>query len=109
MPDQEQRFYELISQVEPLSDEQLHELRQCLNQSTFAMVRPHVLGKAQLRTSVDLIDAIRRFDKASGLMVERGNRINTWVLIFAIVASVLGAAACWIAWLSYRLALAQGG
>jgi hypothetical protein len=42
MPDQEQRFYELISQVEPPADEQLHELRQCLNQSTFAMVRPHV-------------------------------------------------------------------
>jgi hypothetical protein len=108
MPDQEQRFYELISQVEPLSDEQLHEMRECLHDSTFAMVRLHILGKAQLRTGIDLIEAIRRFDKASGLMVERGNRINKWVLIFAIVASLLGAAACWIAWLSYRLALAQG-
>ena len=54
-----------------------------------------------------LRESIHRFDEASGVMVTRGNRINTWVLVFAIIAAALGGAAIWVSWLSYQIALAQ--
>jgi hypothetical protein len=63
---QEQRFYDLIGKVEPFTDDDLKAMRECLNKTNFNMLRNHVVGKAQLRVDVELIDSIRQFDKASG-------------------------------------------
>jgi hypothetical protein len=55
---------------------------------------------AQTRVSIELLDSIRRFDEASGKMVKRGNRINTLVLVFAIVAALLAGGSLWLSYLA---------
>ncbi len=40
-------------------------MRECLQHTNFNMLRSHVVGKAQLRADVELVDSIRKFDKAS--------------------------------------------
>ena len=97
------RWWKLYVQDDPYSDDQLAEFRKV------ARAGPQigdVYHKVQhTRVMVELIAAIRRFDAASGEMVKRGNRINTWVLIFAIAAALLASGALWFSWLAYRLAL----
>jgi hypothetical protein len=87
------------------TDEDLAELRRV--SPSIANSATGYRDVASLRASIEVIAAIRNFDKASGLMIKRGNRINTWVLVFAAVAALLAGGALWISWLSYRLALAQ--
>ena len=101
----ETRFRELISQTSGYTDEQIIELRSLASQ--IGNLGTDWRDKAQFRAAVETIAAIRTFDKASGDMVRRGNLINSLVLIFAIVAALLGGLACWIAWLSYKLALSK--
>jgi len=62
----EQRFYELIGKDEPFTDDDLKAMRQCLHHTNFNMLRNHVVGKAELRVNVELIEAIRQFDRATG-------------------------------------------
>jgi hypothetical protein len=69
--------------------------------STVVFSNPSVSDVVHVRVSIELIRAIWRFDKASGEMVKQGNRINTYVLIFAVLAVILGGASIWISWLSY--------
>lgn len=101
----ETRFRELISQTSGYTDEQVIELRSLASQ--IGNLGTDWRDKAQFRAAIETIGAIRKFDKASGDMVRRGNLINSFVLAFAILAAILGGVACWIAWLSYRLALSR--
>jgi hypothetical protein len=96
---QEHRFYELIGKAEPLTDDDLKALRECLHQTNFSMVRPHILGKAQLRVDVDLIAAIRQFDKASGQMAavtvdlaEKTRKLTVRIYWLTVVMIVVGLA-----------------
>ena len=65
MTEGENRFYSLLGQPNSLTDEEIKELRRLMSQSTFGMVRPHILQKAQLRVALDLMESIRCFNKAS--------------------------------------------
>jgi hypothetical protein len=64
----EQRFYDLLGKQAPFTDEDLAAMRECLQHTNFNMLRNHVVAKAELRGSVELLDSIRKFDKASGQM-----------------------------------------
>ena len=86
---EETRFYSLLDQPNPLTDEEIGELRCLMSQATFGMVRPHILQKAQLRVALDLMESIRRFDTASGSLVATTNRLTRWVLAIAVLAAIL--------------------
>ena len=103
--DDSTRLRQLLAKPESYSDAEIEELRKLSPHSLYLAQGVHA---ANFRASVELIAAIRTFDNASATMVKRGNLINTWVLVFAIAAAVLGGGAFWIAVLSYQLALAQG-
>ena len=92
MTDRENRFYALLNQPRRLDDSEIQELRELMAQSTFAMVRPQVLEKGQLRIQLDLMESIREFDKASGRLVETTNVLTQWVLRLTVLATMLGAA-----------------
>jgi hypothetical protein len=44
----------------------------------------------QIKVSMELIRAIRRFDEASGVMAERSNKLNRRLLYLTIVMLVVG-------------------
>jgi hypothetical protein len=90
MSDREDRFYSLLNQPKRLEDNEIQELRELMSQSTFGMVRPHVLERAQLRVQLDLMESIRQFDKASGRLVETTNTLTRWILRLTLLAAMLG-------------------
>jgi hypothetical protein len=87
----ESRFYSLLTKADSLTDEEIVELRSVLQRSTAGMVRPHIIGMAQLRVALDLTESIRRFDRASGIMVETTNALTRWILVLTAVAVILAA------------------
>lgn len=89
MTEGEKRFYSILDQPNSLTDEEITELRRLMSQSTFGMVRPHILQKAQLRVALDLMESIRRFDKASGRLVATTNKLTRWVVVLAVLAAIL--------------------
>jgi hypothetical protein len=92
------RWWKLYVQDEPYTDEQLAEFRKVVRAGPEI---GDVYHKVQhTRVMLELIDAIRRFDKASGEMVKRGNRINTWVLVFAVVAVLFAGISLWLSYLA---------
>lgn len=97
---QEVLFYNLIAKVEPLTDDDMQTLRLCLNKMNFNMVRGHVLGVAQLRTNVELIESLRNFDRASGKLVATTNRLTWWILGLTVLATLLAGASLWLSYLS---------
>jgi hypothetical protein len=99
------RLQELLAKDTPYSEPELDELRTLAIQ-TFYLPNPysHALP---LRSAVEVIDSIRRFDVASGRLIDRTNLLTGWMLGFTILAALLGGGAIWIGWLSYQLALAQ--
>ena len=88
--DHEQRFYHLIGKREPLTDDDLQTLRDVLSRANFNMVRPHVLGKAQLRVDIDLIASLRSFDKASAALVTTTNKLTSRILWLTVGAIFIG-------------------
>jgi len=86
----EQHFYQLIGKRESLTDEDLQTLRDVLSRANFNMVRPHVFGKAQLRVDVDLIDSLRKFDRASAALVSTTNRLTRRILWLTVGAIFIG-------------------
>jgi hypothetical protein len=88
----EARFYFLLNQPNALTDEEIGEFRGLMSKATFDMVRPHILQKSQLRVALDLMESIRRFDRASGSLVATTNSLTKWILAFTVLAVVLGLA-----------------
>jgi hypothetical protein len=72
----EQLFYDLIGKIEAFTDGDIQRLRDCLKHTNFNMLRNHVVGKAQLRVDVEAIESIRRFDEASGKLVQTTNSLT---------------------------------
>jgi len=89
---EEARFYSLLDQPNRLTDEQIGELRRLMSQATLAMVRPHILQKAQLRVALDLMESIRGFDTASSDLVATTNRLTRWILALTVLAVILASA-----------------
>jgi hypothetical protein len=101
-------LFTLIRSGQPLTEKDLQDL--CEGVTGSVSYGSASFGDViHTRASIELIRAIWRFDEASAKMVKRGNRINAWVLTFAIVAALLAGASIWVAWMSYQLALAQVG
>jgi hypothetical protein len=105
--DAQKQFETLMCKPERFTEENIQEFRQLFSQMAYGAFDLAQVGRAEIRSIIELIDSIRAFDRASGEMVAQGNRINKWVLRFAIVAAILAFAAVIISWLSYRLAVAQ--
>ena len=82
-------FWEKLKSPEEYSDEDLLILRR--NMEGITTFSPATKAYAETRMALEFLFAIRKFDKASGEMVKQANRINTWVLVFAIVAALLAA------------------
>jgi len=90
----------LIQSTQPLTEEELQRLCEGITGSV-AFSSPSLSDVVHVRASIELIRAIWRFDKASGEMVMRGNRINIYVRVFAIAAVILAGVSLWVSWLSY--------
>jgi hypothetical protein len=99
----EQRFYDLVGKQGPFTDEDLATMRECLQNTNFNMLRNHVVGKAELRCNVELLDSIRKFDKASGQMAAATNDLADktrkltvriyWLTLVMIIVGVVNALA----------------
>jgi hypothetical protein len=87
--DVENRYYALLAKVDSLTDEDMHELRILLSHPTSNMRRPHILAASQLRLGLDLIDSIRRFDRASSDLVTTTNRLTIVAIGIAVVGLVI--------------------
>jgi hypothetical protein len=91
----ESRFNELIAKPATLTDEEIQELREVISKCSANMVRDHVLNRAQLRLTIDLIDSLRKFDHSSANQVGTTNtltrsiRVLTWVMVLVGVLNVL--------------------
>jgi hypothetical protein len=112
--DNPREIWEFLKE-EQFTAQDLAELRKSVAKVTNFQNEP-LYRSLNIRASIETLDSLRllresidRFDHASGEMVKRGNRINSWVLVFAVVAAALGVASIWISVLSYQLALAQVG
>ena len=94
MTDQEKdnRFYDLLHQEGPLTDENIRELLSLWAHPTHGMVRPHIIGMFQGRMALEQIGSIRLFDKASGELVATTNKLTRWILFLTVLATVLAAA-----------------
>ena len=90
--DKYNHFLDLLSKTDILSDQEIHELVSVWADPTNTMVRPHVIGMLQGRLALEQIESIRRFDKASGNLVETTNRLTRWIFGVTILAAVLCAA-----------------
>jgi hypothetical protein len=64
-------------------------MRELLSKVDFYIAPSYVVEKAQLRSSIELIDPIRQFDKASSDVVGVTNRLTRWILALTIIAIVL--------------------
>ena len=79
------RFDEILRQPHTLTDEELAELLTLINLAPYA--HPQVQALVNLRMSLETIDSIRRFDKASAALVTTTNRLTqqiiylTWVMV----------------------------
>jgi hypothetical protein len=71
------------------SEEDIESMRELLSKVDFYIAPSYVVEKAQLRSSIELIDPIRQFDKASSDVVGVTNRLTRWILALTIIAIVL--------------------
>jgi hypothetical protein len=99
------KLFELLGKTDTYTDQEIADLRRV--SPMIANSGTDYRDVASFRASIELIDSIRRFDEASSKIVNRGNRINAFVLVFAILAAILGGGALWVSWLSYSLALSK--
>ena len=103
------RFNELIKQIYPFTDAELQELRVLLSKATNAIVRDHILGKAQLRTILDLIESIRKFDNVSTELIQTTNRLTgrvltltIWLVVLGFLGLIMGGASLWLSYLALQ-------
>ena len=98
MDAEQARFIELITQDADLSDDEVREMRRLTKHDS----RQHVQGMAAIRTSLDNIMAIRRFDKASANLINTTNRLTKWVLGLTILGVSFAAGSLWLSWLALQ-------
>ena len=108
------RFTELIEQPQPLTDEDVSELRGMIKM--LAYTQSHVQPMALMRANLETIDSIRRFDRASGelvsttnLLTEKVRKLTVLGVVFAGIAAILAGWALWLTWLGYQVAISQVG
>jgi len=79
-----------ILKKEKITDEDLDELqRLCSQMGDLADIFSSTLGReANFRMSIELIVAIRSFDKASANLITTTNKLTTWILIVTCVALI---------------------
>jgi len=82
------RLQELLAQPNAFADEELEELRKLVSMSLY--LGPNQLQVAELRATVELIDTIRRVDKASGALVNTTNVLTKRILWITIGAVFVG-------------------
>ena len=83
------RLQDLLVKDSPYSESELTELRTLAIQ-TFFLPNKHSFA-LPLRSAVEVIDSIRRFDKASADLIETTNRLTRWILGLTVLATILGA------------------
>src|ERR1035438_10044038 len=96
--EQANKLWEMISNIEPFTDERLAEIRQALpGMNTLGISSADY---ASLRVSIELLASLRRFDQTSGdlvtttnLLTATGLRLNKIGLWLGGAAIVLAAAA----------------
>lgn len=105
----ENRFNQLINTIEPMTNVELKECCQLLSRATPAMLHEHVLNKSQVRIEIELIRAIREFDRASADLVKTTNRLNsrlyalTWVMVGVGLLGALASAWPNLVWWAYHV------
>jgi hypothetical protein len=77
------KLFELLKQTSPYSDADIAELRRTSSELTHSGMDYQAL--AQVRASIEVVDAIRRFDKASTRFSSHG----IWVMWLTLLASVV--------------------
>ena len=85
------KLQQLLAQPQPLTDEDLQKLRSLVSVSLY--LGPNQLQVAELRATVELLDSIRRFDKASGQLVVTTNLLTKriyWLTILAVILACCG-------------------
>jgi hypothetical protein len=89
MPASEQeQLLKLLSQREPYAAEQISELRNFT--TAIARLGDDWRTRAQFRSSIETIAAIKEFDKVSGNLVATTNKLTTRIFWLTVVALVLG-------------------
>jgi hypothetical protein len=84
--------YITLIEKDDLSHQDIRRLSFLMSHPTSSMSRDHMLARAQCRLTLDLIASIRRFDAASGNLVETTNRLTRRILGLTVLAAFLGAA-----------------
>jgi len=79
-----QKLKELLKQTRPYSEEDIAELRRSASGLTHSGM--DVQAWAQVRSSVELLDAIRRFDRGSSRLMWATIVISAFALVVALVA-----------------------
>jgi hypothetical protein len=101
------RFVEILKNDTPFTDDELREMRRAVNYVSMS----HVQGMALIRGSLDTIEAVRTFDRASAQLIETTNTLTkrvlnlTWTtVIIAGIGALLAVASLIISWMSYLVA-----
>ena len=94
----ETRLTEVISQRGPLTDAEITELRS-------VAVNIGSLGddwrvRAQFRAAVEMIAAIRQFDKASADLIQTTNTLAKWMLALTILAALFAGGSLYLSYLA---------
>ena len=85
------RTLEILKQESEITGENIVELRRLLEQlaSPIGLLASDTYSNvANFRMSIELIAAIRKFDKASADLIATTNKLTTWILIVTCVALI---------------------
>lgn len=91
--DPDKRMLEIIKQNAEITDENLSELRSLLSQLTSAaqsIFAGSYSNVAAFRMNIELMAAIRTFDKASANLIRTTNKLTKRILILTYVVVGLG-------------------
>jgi hypothetical protein len=109
-----ERVIEILHKLEPLTEEDFTELRKGSCMLSLSYAPPSVADVLHIRTSIELLTAIRKFDRTSGelvnttnLLTEKVRKLTVMGTVFAGIAAILAGVAVWLTLLSYQLALSQ--
>lgn len=82
-----QKFVELLRKQDAYSEDEIQELRRLC----FAMAEQNDYRRvAEFRASIELIDSVRKFDKASGELVSKTNKLTARIILLTYIAMGIG-------------------
>ena len=106
-PEQRESLWSLLRKPTPHSAADLQMLRE--NLEVLIGFSSPTRDYASARFSIELLDAIRRFDESSGSLVDTTNQLTNRILVltkiavaFAAVAAMLGGASLWVSILALK-------